>query len=187
MTTKKLGSLILALSFLLSLKDGSQPGFGQDSNWSNKSAGMVDDISTLSKKERVSGASGSVASTANSSIDSAKKELLADADTKPAITNSEAKIVLQNFKEGWRTYLQNPCHTSVATAPPSSLPSGKLFWSFPAEGGIDSSPACVNGIIYIGCDDNYLYAIDENTGKQIWRSKLGNKVKSSPAFDDGAN
>jgi len=39
----------------------------------------------------------------------------------------------------------------------------------------------VEGVIYIGGDDNYVYALDRATGEQLWRFKTGYSVFSSPA------
>jgi outer membrane protein assembly factor BamB len=97
----------------------------------------------------------------------------------------EAETVVKRFTEGWHNFLQNPCHTAVCTAGPAAPPAGRMFWSFPAEGGIDSSPIIDKGVVYIGCDDNYVYALSEKTGKMIWRAKLGDKVKSTAAVGDG--
>ena len=76
--------------------------------------------------------------------------------------------------------------TQLSTNPSAGYcPAGKRHWVFPAEGGIDSSPAIYNGLIYVGCDDFYLYAVDERSGNMVWRTKLGGAIKSSPALDSG--
>ncbi len=35
----------------------------------------------------------------------------------------------------------------------------ELLWSFSTRGGVDSSPAVVDGIIYIGSNDDSIYAL----------------------------
>src|SRR5262249_28223327 len=52
--------------------------------------------------------------------------------------------------------------------------------------GFQSSPAVANGMVYTGCRDSNLYAIDAATGKEKWRfNNAGSWVISSPAVVDG--
>src|ERR1035438_8710759 len=41
-------------------------------------------------------------------------------------------------------------------------------WTFRTHGEVISSPAIVDGIVYIGSNDGNLYAIEEHTGSQKW-------------------
>jgi outer membrane protein assembly factor BamB len=38
--------------------------------------------------------------------------------------------------------------------------SGKLLWTFAADGRIVSSPWPTQGVVYFGCDDGCLYAVE---------------------------
>ncbi|MEA2554955.1 MAG: hypothetical protein QOI60_286, partial [Actinomycetota bacterium] len=51
--------------------------------------------------------------------------------------------------------------------------------------GVNSSPAVVQGVVYIGSDDKRMWALDETTGAPLWRFKTGGQVRSSPAVDAG--
>ncbi|HMY55098.1 MAG TPA: PQQ-binding-like beta-propeller repeat protein, partial [Candidatus Obscuribacter sp.] len=114
-------------------------------------------------------------------------------ETAPKLTGAEATAdaakaaqgIASHYRGGWQMFLHNPCHTgnSYIDMPPAS--QGRIKWTFPAEGPIDSSPAIYKGAIYFGSDDGHVYAVDEQNGKLLWRSKLGDKVKSSPAIGDG--
>ncbi len=89
------------------------------------------------------------------------------------------------YRGSWSMFLQNPSHTAnVSLDKPFTL-QGKMLWRFPAEGPIDSSPAIYMGVVYVGSDDTYLYALDERNGRMLWRVQLGDKVKSSPAVSNG--
>ena len=46
---------------------------------------------------------------------------------------------------------------------------------------LQSSPAVVEGIVYVGSADGNLYAVDAQTGKEKWRFLTGERVRSSPA------
>jgi outer membrane protein assembly factor BamB len=53
-------------------------------------------------------------------------------------------------------------------------------WKFKTEGKIFSSPALVNGVVYVGSEDGYLYAINAGTGMLKWKFKTGGPLHSSP-------
>jgi outer membrane protein assembly factor BamB len=55
----------------------------------------------------------------------------------------------------------------------------------PTPEGINSSPAVVGGLVYIGSDDGSLWAFDALTGAPVWRDPVGSQVRSSPAVVDG--
>jgi outer membrane protein assembly factor BamB len=42
-----------------------------------------------------------------------------------------------------------------------------------------------NGTVYVGSDDNTVYAIDSETGEQEWAYDAGNQIRSSPTVSDG--
>jgi len=43
----------------------------------------------------------------------------------------------------------------------------------------------VDGIVYIGSDDNHVYALDAAAGEERWRFEAGDRVFSSPAVVGG--
>jgi outer membrane protein assembly factor BamB len=42
----------------------------------------------------------------------------------------------------------------------SSFRSPTVLWSFTTGGAVDSSPAVVGGVVYVGSDDHQVYALD---------------------------
>jgi outer membrane protein assembly factor BamB len=68
-------------------------------------------------------------------------------------------------------------------------------WTGITGGSVDSSPAVVNGVLYVGSDDNKLYAFDANgthncsgTPKRcapLWTAATRGAVRSSPAVVNG--
>jgi outer membrane protein assembly factor BamB len=81
-------------------------------------------------------------------------------------------------------YLGNPAHTGEMPGPGiSGRP--KATWRFDAAGELYSSPAVVNGILYVGTKSGFIYALDATTGAERWRKDLGDfMVRSSPAVID---
>ncbi len=62
---------------------------------------------------------------------------------------------------------------------------GELRWQFRTQGRIWSSPTIVDGVVYFGSMDRYLYALDTQTGEEKWKFKTGHSVISTPAVVDG--
>src|ERR1041384_254439 len=61
-------------------------------------------------------------------------------------------------------------------------------WKFKTERVIEawfSSPTVSNGVLYVGSDDSYLYALNAQTGELKWKFKTGDVVYSSPAVVAG--
>jgi outer membrane protein assembly factor BamB len=63
--------------------------------------------------------------------------------------------------------------------------TGAERWRFAAGGAIDSSPAIVDGVVYVGSGDGSLLAIEAATGVELWRFQTDGEVGSSPAVVDG--
>ena len=63
----------------------------------------------------------------------------------------------------------------------STLSNVKPTWRFTTRGPVESSPAVVNGVVYVGSWDNNVYAIDATNGAQLWSFATGDPVYSSPA------
>ncbi|HEX3251486.1 MAG TPA: PQQ-binding-like beta-propeller repeat protein [Pyrinomonadaceae bacterium] len=54
--------------------------------------------------------------------------------------------------------------------------SGALKWSFTGDGTLSSAPIVVNGVVYIGSISGKLYALDENTGANVWTGTVGAQI-----------
>jgi len=50
---------------------------------------------------------------------------------------------------------------------------------------VDSSPAVANGVVYVGSNDNNVYALNARTGAKLWSYATGNEVIRSPAVANG--
>ncbi len=60
----------------------------------------------------------------------------------------------------------------------------KVYWKFPTGGKILSSPIIVDNVVYFGCSDGNLYAVNKDTGNEIWRYTLGADICCQPAILD---
>ena len=84
----------------------------------------------------------------------------------------------------WAMFRRDLSHTGNAGANITS-PKGTLKWTFTTGGPVHSSPAVVDGIVYVGSRDGYIYALDAVTGEKIWAFKTESWVESSPVVVGG--
>jgi outer membrane protein assembly factor BamB len=65
--------------------------------------------------------------------------------------------------------------------------TGILKWSYVGGAGfIYSSPTYENGVIYVGCIDNFVYAFNAVNGKVLWKTSLCNTgIESDAVIVDG--
>jgi outer membrane protein assembly factor BamB len=82
----------------------------------------------------------------------------------------------------WLLYRGNPLQTGVAA---SKLPEDlDVLWKFPAKDGFEGAACIVNGVVYVGCQDEHLYAVDLKTGEKKWEYKTG-PIKAAPSYREG--
>ncbi|MFF4307808.1 PQQ-binding-like beta-propeller repeat protein [Streptomyces sp. NPDC001601] len=63
--------------------------------------------------------------------------------------------------------------------------TGTERWTYATGGNVFSSPAVVNGTVYVGSDDGKVYGLDAATGAKKWAHATGDAVFSSPAVVGG--
>ena len=59
------------------------------------------------------------------------------------------------------------------------------LWSFKCEDEIRGSPLVYDGMVYVGCYDNNLYALDKETGEFQWKYATEGGITGKPAAEDG--
>jgi outer membrane protein assembly factor BamB len=70
---------------------------------------------------------------------------------------------------------------SASTAPNTN----NTRWSYTTGNWVTSSPAVIDGRVYVGSWDNKVYCLNSITGAWIWDYTTGGVVDSSPAVVDG--
>lgn len=65
---------------------------------------------------------------------------------------------------------------NLSTLEARDVISGTLKWSFTGDGTLSSAPIVVNGVVYVGSLSGKLYALDENTGANVWTGNVGASV-----------
>lgn len=61
----------------------------------------------------------------------------------------------------------------------------KELWSFECEDEIRGSPILYQDVIFIGCYDNNLYALDAKSGEFLWKYATEGGITGRPAADEG--
>lgn len=74
----------------------------------------------------------------------------------------------------------NNGHTSESLTLPLTL-----AWKADVDGIVLSSPVISDGLVYAGSTSTYVYALEENTGKEKWKYKTGGWIRWSPAVVNG--
>ncbi|MFI6588133.1 serine/threonine-protein kinase [Embleya sp. NPDC050493] len=81
---------------------------------------------------------------------------------------------------------QRTAGDQVPSSPPAVTPTDTTVrWSYSTGAEVDSSPAVVDGVVYIGSHDKNVYALDAATGTKKWGYATGAEVFSSPVVAGG--
>ena len=67
----------------------------------------------------------------------------------------------------------NPCETVLNVNNVGSL---GLKWSYTTGNDVDSSPAVADGVVYVGSEDDNVYALNASTGAKLWSYATGSDV-----------
>jgi outer membrane protein assembly factor BamB len=92
-------------------------------------------------------------------------------------------------RTNWSEFRRGPAHNGYNPVEnvlrPATVPGLELQWSAATGNQIQSSPAVANGVVYVGSQDNNLYAFKASTGAPIWSAATGNQIQSSPTVANG--
>ena len=80
----------------------------------------------------------------------------------------------------WPAVGRDPAASSYAPYD-GPIPHGDLVWRFDTEAPLLTSPAVVDGRVYLATGDRRLVALDGETGELLWTLPLTGPVDSSPA------
>jgi peptide/nickel transport system substrate-binding protein len=86
----------------------------------------------------------------------------------------------------WSMFHHDLEHSGYSESPAPN--TNQTLWNYTTGGGVESSPAVVDGRVYVGSnygDNGRVYCLDAFTGAHIWNYTTGNAVYSSPAVVDG--
>ena len=111
-------------------------------------------------------------------------QTLAAVGLTPGLLRAQGAVVARAPADAWPHFRGTPSLTGVSAT--IIAPQPKLAWTWEGGEAIDSSPAIVNGVVYIGAATGELFAIGLDDGKQRWKYKAGESIgESSPAVSGG--
>ena len=97
----------------------------------------------------------------------------------PAVVNGVVYIGSSNYKG-----IEGPPFPNIGNVYALNATSGAKLWNYTTGVLLYSSPAVVNGVVYIGSFDGNVYALNATSGNQIWNYTTGG-VWSSPVVVNG--
>jgi len=83
----------------------------------------------------------------------------------------------------WVMFRHDLSHTGHSTS--IAPETNNTLWSYPTGADVSSSPAIVDGRVFVGSWDSKVYALNATNGNLIWSYTTGSAVASSPAVVDG--
>lgn len=97
----------------------------------------------------------------------------------------EISVTDDQPSDAWTCFLHDNQHTGVADCviDPASL---ELKWTFLTGGDVKSSPVISDGITYFGSNDAKVYAVEIQTGIEVWNSPVDSAVCGTAAIGDDA-
>jgi outer membrane protein assembly factor BamB len=64
--------------------------------------------------------------------------------------------------------------------------TGTIRWMFQTAGrNVQAGPSVAGGVVYVGGDDQNLYALDAATGAKLWSFNAGTPIVNAPAVVNG--
>ena len=57
-----------------------------------------------------------------------------------------------------------------------SVNDGKEVWKFETTFGIEAPPLVLDGVVYFGSTDGFLYAVKATNGKVIWKYETDGEI-----------
>jgi outer membrane protein assembly factor BamB len=86
----------------------------------------------------------------------------------PVLDGEEVIGLVEQFSDGRREWtLKSP-----ATLTAQNYKTGQTLWSFDGDGKLDSGVVRINNDVYVGSESGELYAVDLQTGKEVWSMKM---------------
>jgi len=92
-------------------------------------------------------------------------------------------VTVADTSADWPVFRGNALQTGVAT---SDLPDQlTILWKFAAK-AFEGTATIADGIVYVGCEDEFVYALNLADGKEKWKYKAGAPIKIGTAVNGAA-
>ena len=89
----------------------------------------------------------------------------------------------ESSNDDWPTFMHDSEHSGFST---SEAPlTNQTLWNFTTGGAVESSPVVSNGVVYVGSDDGYFYALNATTGALVWSYNTYGPVEEAATVLNG--
>jgi len=89
--------------------------------------------------------------------------------------------MMKNLSLWLITLILAACAGCTASIPESEESTNiKFIWDYRTGDYVRSTPLVDEGVLYVGSDDNYMHAVDVETGDLLWQFETGDNITSSP-------
>ena len=85
----------------------------------------------------------------------------------------------------WPLYGYSPTRRHYLAAPKTLRPPFKRTWSWDANSLLEFTPVIAEGKLFVIKNNGGVYAINQRTGKPVWRRNMGQLAASAPAYANG--
>jgi outer membrane protein assembly factor BamB len=83
----------------------------------------------------------------------------------------------------WTNFRHGNYHNGYSTS--TGPTTNQILWNYTTGDSVFSSPAVVDGVVYVGSNDGLVYSLNATDGTEIWNYPVEfNAVESSPAVVD---
>lgn len=100
-----------------------------------------------------------------------------------ANASSQGETAQAADPDWWPMFHHDLDHTGYSTS--TGPTTNNTLWNYTTINGVLSSPAVVDGLVYVGSYDDNVYCLNAATGTQVWNYTTGGPVYSSPAVVNG--
>ena len=101
----------------------------------------------------------------------------------PLMANGETLSSSGSNSDDWPMFNHDLSHTGYSSS--SAPKTNQVLWTFTTGDAVETSPAVADGMVYVGSDDGYVYALNVFNGSLVWKYNTYGPVQSSPAVVDG--
>ena len=101
-------------------------------------------------------------------------------------TSANSNVTSGFSNDAWSSFLHDASHGSTANVE-GTANSATLLWNATMMDEVVSSPAAIDGKVFVGCNDGAVYCLNPTNGKLLWffyENKT--EMMSSPAVSDGS-
>ncbi|HRN50243.1 MAG TPA: PQQ-like beta-propeller repeat protein [Anaerolineales bacterium] len=97
-----------------------------------------------------------------------------------SLAEADSKYIASPIVDGERIYAANADHNLYAMDT-----EGTLLWTFATSHPQWGTAALADGVVYVSSLNHFVYALDANSGEELWAADTGGTLVSGPLLSEG--